>query len=456
MRTLWNVSVLSFTRGETTMCSIKSAIPWPNGKAYLFEGTQYLRYDFHNGTQDQIPQPIIPMWPGLRPNAPDAAVYWGFGKVYFFYGDEFIRFDISDNAVESYYLPPNPPRKIADYWPGLWSDGIDAAVNWGNGKIYFFRGSEYLRYDISLERVDPGYPISINSAWSGIWPDKIDAVLYQGGEKAYFFKDNEYRRFDLATNNVDQSGQVSALTLDPVPPGMWTPSRDLTLNQANLVMGYLIQNGKFSLSSTQTPYTGDWLTSINSPQPANRVVVKPPNINGVDFIHEAGPAPVIDNLDQRMLICLYRLTRWVNASEPEVAVIRHMGIGHGSGPPTDCHNQGRALDFSGLEGSSFGVNFIRKVLRDWGNKPVIAGNSMRLDSVADPLAHDLFRAVFRFATFECECNGIGTGNKWPPKEIGDVGGFVIHPDYIDHPPPNQQLRPQHQNHIHMQIGPTNQ
>ena len=30
-----------------------------------------------------------------------------------------------------------------------------------------------------------------------------------------------------------------------------------------------------------------------------------------------------------------------------------------------------------------------------------------------------------FGTFECESNGIGAGHKWPAKNIGDVGGFVI-------------------------------
>ncbi|MDM5223554.1 hemopexin repeat-containing protein [Peribacillus sp. NJ11] len=394
------------------------------------------------------------MWPGLPDNPPDAAVYWGFGKVYFFYGDEYVRFDIFKNVVDPGYIPP---LKIAGNWkgwPGHWTGHIDSAVNWGNGKIYFFRDSEYLRYDISQDHVDPGYPIPISSGWPNVWPDKVDTVLYQGGNKAYFFKDSEYRQFDLATSTVDKVGQISSLSLDPVPQGMWTPSHELTLDQANEVMGYLIQSGKLSLSSTQTPYTGDWLTGITSPKPTTRVVVKPATIDGVNFINEAGPSPVIDNLDQRMLVCLYRLTQWVNASEPVIQVIRHLGIGHGNGPSTDCHNQGRALDFSGLEGTSSGVTFVRKVLQDWGNKQDISGKTLRLDPISDPLAHSLFLTVFRFGTFECECNGIGLQNKWPPKEIGDVGGFVIHPDYIDPPPPAKPLRSLHRNHIHMQIVPT--
>lgn len=431
------------------MSPTKSTIAWPNGKVYFFEDTNYHRYDFLSGNKEAT-SPITPIWRGLRNTAPDSAVYWGFGKVYFFYGDEYVRYDIGNDEVEAYYLPPNPPRKIVEAWNGWPSDWnkIDAAVNWCSGKIYFFRGSEYLRYDISLDRVDPTYPKPIAGNWPGV-PNNLDAVLYQGGEKAYFFKDNTYYRYDLTIDNVDHSGPIGTLKLDPVPPGMMTPSRDLTQKDAHLITGYLVENNKLTLSP---PYAGHWQSTITTPSLGKRVVVKPAQINGVDFFYSTGTSPLIDNLDQRMLVCLYRLTRWLNAWEPNVTVIRHLGIGHGSGPENDCHNQGRALDFSGLEGTSLGVAFNRKILRDWGIKPVVSGSPLRLDPAADQLAHDLFLTAFRFGTFECECNGIGPGNKWPPKEIGDVGGFVIHPDYIDSP--GESLRAAHQDHIHMQIGPT--
>jgi Hemopexin len=436
--------------------STKSPLPWSNGKVYLFQGTDYVRYDFESGALDQDALPVSSTsWPGLRETAPDAALSWGFGKIYFFYSDEYVRFDVGLNNVDPEYLPPNEPTKIAGRWPGFpdeWGSGIDAAVNWGNGKVYFFRGSEYLRYDITLDRVDPDYPKPIDGNWPGVWPSGIEGVLYQGGAKAYFFQGDEYLRYDLPSDRVDGSGLIAQLVLDPVPAGMWTAARDMTVEQANSVMGYLIENGKLTLSPTNTPYKGSWQTGITSPTPTTRVVIKPASINNISFTNDAGAAPLIDNVDQRMLVALYRLTLWVNASKPEIAVIRHLGIGHGSGPANDCHNQGRALDFSGIDGTLDGVSFNRKIQRDWGSLAVTAGLSLRLNPDSDLLAHDLFQTVFRFGTFECECNGIGKANKWPVKKIGDVGGFVIHPDYINGP--NDNLRSHHQNHIHMQIGPT--
>lgn len=74
------------------MSQIKSAIAWPNGKAYFFDKEaalmagegNYMRYDFISGVLDENNQPIAINWKGLRSSRPDAAIYWGFGKAYFF------------------------------------------------------------------------------------------------------------------------------------------------------------------------------------------------------------------------------------------------------------------------------------------------------------------------------------------------------------------------------------
>lgn len=433
------------------MGPIKAAVAWPNGKAYLFQGSTYRRYSSSSGVLEEAGIPISPAWPKLGTIAPDAGFYWGYGKAYFFFGDRYVRYDVATDTVEDEYLPPNPPRALAVWGLAAWTDRIDAAMNWGNGKVYFFRDGEYLRYDIPMDRPDPGYPRPIAGNWPGVWEDGVDAAMYPGGDTAYFFRGEEFRQFDIALDDVDVIGHVDDLQLDPVPPATWKPARELTPAEGNQLLGYLVEHGALQLSP-QTPFAGSWQTGISSPAPSARVVVKPAVINGVafHFANSAGPQSVLDNVDQRMVVALYRLTRWVNAAEPDVPVIRHLGIGHGSGPPSDCHNQGRALDFSGLDGTSQGSPFTRDIQKHWGN--LRGSGSMRLDPTVDPLAHDLFRTVFGFGTYECECNGIGTANKWPPKEIGDRGGFVIHPDYVDVPP--QVLRPAHQNHIHMQIGKT--
>ncbi len=427
---------------------VDSAVALPNGKAYLFRGTTYSRYDSRTGQAEDTGVPITDNWTNLPGNAADAALFWGFGKAYFFYGTEYLRYDLPADRVDADYLPPNPRPAVAANWSGLPAP-MDAVVNWGNGKLYAFAGPNYYRYDITLERVAPDYPKPIAGNWPGVWADGIDDVLYQGGRYAYFFKRDGYVRYDVYTDAADPEQPLSGLTLDPVPSGMLAAARDLTLDQAREVMGYLIDNGKLSLSTT---YTGPW-TSISSPSSSTHVVVKPPALDGVTFENVAGAASVIDNLDQRMVVALYRLARWLNASEPTVEKVLHLGIGHGAGPPNDCHNQGRALDFAGVSGTSQGAAFTKMILADWGNRPAGAG-PLRLDPAADPLAHQLFLTAFRFGTLECECNGIGAANKWPPMNVGDPGGYVIHPDYIDPPGSGQVLRPAHQNHIHMQIGPT--
>ncbi|MFI1392670.1 hemopexin repeat-containing protein [Streptomyces griseoaurantiacus] len=175
---------------------------------YFFRGSQYLRYDRGNDTSSD-PRGVAGNWPGLAESGfsqPSAAINLEAGKVYFFKGLKYVRYDVNSDAVD-----PGYPRPIADQWPGLreagFDTGIDAAVNWGNGKVYFFKGPGYLRYDIAGDRADPGYPQPIAGQWPGLreagFDTGIDAAVNWGNGKVYFFKGPSYLRYDIAGDRAD-------------------------------------------------------------------------------------------------------------------------------------------------------------------------------------------------------------------------------------------------------------
>ena len=84
---------------------------------------------------------------------------------------------------------------------------MDAALEWTrNGKVYFFKGKKYWRYDKTRNEIDDDYPRDI-TVWEGI-PEKIDAVFQWKNGISYFFKGNEYYAFDdnkLKVLEVDES-----------------------------------------------------------------------------------------------------------------------------------------------------------------------------------------------------------------------------------------------------------
>ena len=166
-------SFTAFGEPFKTAKTIDAVVEWDNGKAYFFKGSQYSRYDMKADRVDPgYPKPINSQtWPGLPwTDGIDAAVNWGNGKAYLFKGTQYVRIDIQADRVEQGY----PKEIYGPNWPGVpWADGIDAAVNWKNGKAYLFKGNQYLRIDIQADRVDPGYPKPINNeTWPGI-PDLL-------------------------------------------------------------------------------------------------------------------------------------------------------------------------------------------------------------------------------------------------------------------------------------------
>ncbi|MBP0590241.1 hypothetical protein J8I87_11055 [Paraburkholderia sp. LEh10] len=180
-------------------------------KAYFLFNTQYVRYDAaSDAVEAGYPKSIGANWTGFSAagfeGGIDAAVNSDSGKVYFFKGSQYLCYDVAANAVDSGY-----PLAIAGNWPGLAEAGfgsdIDAAVNWGNGKLYFFKANQYVRYDLAQDKVDDGYPVSIADGWPGFdaagFGSAIDTALNWGNGKVYFFRGAQYLRYDIASDSID-------------------------------------------------------------------------------------------------------------------------------------------------------------------------------------------------------------------------------------------------------------
>lgn len=71
--------------------------------------------------------------------------------------------------MNNYAVDAGYPKKIADGWPGVTFDRIDATLFWSGGKVYFFREDEYIRFDMTLYKADAGYPKSIIGEYVEDW-----------------------------------------------------------------------------------------------------------------------------------------------------------------------------------------------------------------------------------------------------------------------------------------------
>lgn len=179
-------------------------------RAYMISVGQYARYDAAADRVDAgYPKAMGAAWTGFGASGfaegVDAAVNWSGGQVFFFKGGQHIRYHIEGNFVLGGY-----PASIAGRWPGMaevgFAENLNAAVNFGDGNVFFFKGASYVRYDVAADRVVDGYPHPIASDWRGLGEAgffDIDAVVNWGNGKLYFFKGDQYLRYDLATARAD-------------------------------------------------------------------------------------------------------------------------------------------------------------------------------------------------------------------------------------------------------------
>lgn len=133
-------------------------------------------------------------------------------KLYFLTGDSYIAYDFKNRQVVQ-------SGKIQDLCNGLWKDGIDAIVNWGDrNRIFFFKGNQYMRYDYEEQEMDiEKYPRSIAAHWTGLWPDGVDAAvewLTEDDDCIFFFKDGLYTKYDRKTDKVPDTHKLSRKVTD--------------------------------------------------------------------------------------------------------------------------------------------------------------------------------------------------------------------------------------------------
>jgi GMP synthase-like glutamine amidotransferase len=140
------------------------------GYAYFFKHDQYVRYDWKTNRVDLGPASISPSWDlGSSFSSDLDAAMNGVGpyegKAYFFKGSQYARYDWTTEEVD--LVAPLSAWNL----PAGFLSGIDAAVNGlgpYDGKLYFFKDDEFLSYDWAAGTIDPGYPQKISDGWSSL------------------------------------------------------------------------------------------------------------------------------------------------------------------------------------------------------------------------------------------------------------------------------------------------
>ena len=137
----------------------------PTGRAvYLIRKDKTLRMDIDTGAvYPGYPRPVSEQWPGVEFDHIDAAMRLD-DSLYFFAGELYTRFNLRSGSVD-----PGYPARMCERWIGVTFDRIDAALRWSDGKIYFFRGDQYICYDPVTLRADPDYPKAIVGSYVEDW-----------------------------------------------------------------------------------------------------------------------------------------------------------------------------------------------------------------------------------------------------------------------------------------------
>lgn len=179
-------------------------------RLHVFRGEHCFSYDLDK-FETTRPYRIREKWPALREvgfEQVDAAFLGKYltssagedlsRKLYFFNRGSYVRLDVDTQTID-----PGYPKPIAEGWPGVTFERIDATLNVDSEALYFFRGNQYIRFNMTNNRADEGYPDSVGKRWAGVTFDRIDAAVYWGNAKVFFFRGNQHIRYDMVNYRTD-------------------------------------------------------------------------------------------------------------------------------------------------------------------------------------------------------------------------------------------------------------
>ncbi|XP_037015038.2 matrix metalloproteinase-21 [Artibeus jamaicensis] len=163
---------------------------------YFFRRSWYWLYENRNNrTRYGDPILILTGWHGVPAQDIDAFVHvwtWGRDERYFFKGTQYWRYDSDrDQAHTEDEQGKRYPRSISEGFPGIPSPLDTAFYDRRRQLIYFFRGSLVFAFDVNRNRVLGSYPKELADAFPAIerrdHPLRdLDAAYYSYAHKAVF------------------------------------------------------------------------------------------------------------------------------------------------------------------------------------------------------------------------------------------------------------------------------
>jgi hypothetical protein len=174
---------------------------------FLFSGDQYVRYSgreyafvdegYPRGIAASLPAELgVTALPEQFHDGLDAALADADGRVYLFRGRQFMRTGEPAPAVQPVAGTWGRVRNLFVSDP--YDKGVDAAFVSRDGTLFVFKGDQYLRYrSAAAELADDGYPRSIRDDWGDLPPAFENglhaAFVFEG--TTYFVRDEQYVRY---------------------------------------------------------------------------------------------------------------------------------------------------------------------------------------------------------------------------------------------------------------------